>query len=1157
MSKAYKQAIINQAKAAMPDKSVFVAANAGSGKTKVLVDRVSRLLLAGSEPDKILCLTYTKAAAAEMQTRLFETLGGWSVMNEASLKAELNKLTNKSQDIKRARSLFARALETPGGLKVQTIHAFCEKILRRFPLEAGISPNMEALDEQAQKSLLKHIVFEIETSAAQNQKSKIAEAIILLSQTHETLDRVYDFAIKNSWDILNWHKAGGIKQLAARLNINPNKTEQDLLREFFQKLNLQKLKTAATEMMASGKKNKARGAKIAQTIEQIKAGNKNYSDLIDNYKGAFLTQKGGIFSKPVYGTDCTFAMQIIPDEADRVYNLYDAIYALNTYHQTKAAYYICHKTAEIYEKKKKHLRVLDFNDQIRLAANLLVNSDAREWVRYKLDGGVDHILLDEAQDTSDLQWEIIKALSDEFFQTGANTKPRTLFAVGDEKQSIYRFQGAKPELFLRQLHELSKKQSNTPEVFMNMSFRSCGEVLQLVDCIFYNEQKAIRSALDYDKYPPASDIEGHEAYRTDGGLVELWPLSRPADKSDIDEKPDIAKPVDAPDMDSAPEKLAKAIATKIKQWLDEGEPVNIRQGKNIITRPMLPSDILILVQSRSAFFYALIRNLKSFGVPVAGADRLELTNHIAVQDLLSLAKFVLLPADDLALAEVLKSPLFGWDDKKLEDIAFGRKSSLWQAMPDSNDKDILAQIIKLSTTHAPYEFFARSLAIMDEKKSLLQKIYDRLGVEAVEIIEVFLARALAYQRSNPPSLQKFIADISSSDETIKREQDNNEQGAGEVRVMSVHGAKGLEAPVVILPDTIRKPSDKMPVLLQDGDFMVKSASKKQRPTVLSDIYENELLEDEREYLRLLYVALTRAESRLLICGKTIYNNGKIAENSWYERILLAMKSLKASEFKTDFDYEHTDKKKKTSTKYTGLRYGSAPILENKTSQKQSDDNQTQILPDWVYETTGKTKEKAKYLSPSQLGKSDESLFINSPLRENTDDLRFMRGNLIHKLLEILPDIPVEQREAKTLEYLASNGIKNDMASKWFEEINLILQDEKFKHIFAPNSAAEINIAGGAGLLPKGILLSGQIDRLVVGKDHVWIIDYKSNKNPPKNIGEIPEIYLNQMAAYSALISEIYPDREIKCALLWTETPELMQIPTEIIKNINLKSVVSA
>ena len=1172
----YQTAVSMQNMAADPLHSVFVSANAGSGKTRVLVNRVSRILLSGTgkdriEPDKILCLTYTKAAASEMQTRLFETLGEWAVMGDEKLTKALSELDGQdrprsAKELARARRLFVRALETPGGLKVQTIHAFCERVLKQFPLEAGLRPGTEALDGPEASLIYEQIWRDIEHGAVQNPDSPIAKAISLLAvhKNDDDLNKLYIWMLQNAYKIEAWQNAGGRDMLATHFGIDADMDEDECRQQAWALAPKEKLKRAAQDMLMGGKTTDQKSAgfiiEALDSSDQIAA--------FDHYSRMFFTTKGEPRKKMVTGAAGELARALFGDkseeygpEALRMLAAHEQIKKIKVLSLTTAVYDVAHDLIHAYRAVKTRRRLIDFDDQIQLTRRLLVDSEARDWVRYKLDGGVSHILVDEAQDTSALQWDIIEALSDEFFQPSPDTNPllpRTLFAVGDEKQSIYSFQGADPELFLEKIQRLTHIQTDTPEVKMAMSFRSTRHVLKLVDQIFTHDQ-AMLDMFNAEIFAPGSDLGQHTAHREDAGYIELWPAAKKAEKPEETSWEPI--PVDQSSAGDAREQLAFHIAHHVKELLDNETP--IRDKKTDQLRPLQPRDILILVGKRTSFFDGVIRNLKTQGVPVAGADKINLNDALAVQDLLSLAKFTLLTSDDLSLAEVLKSPLFGWDDDKLFALAYGRTSSLWAALTDGDthpqETKTLRHLISMSQRFAPYEFFARTLSLVPKDEnpdSVLQKFYNRLGHECADALDGFLARALSHQRRGAPSLSAFVSEIQKDEQKISRTMDGEQN---EVRVMTVHGAKGLEAPLVILPDTTQSPPKPKDVMLALGakakDGFAFNINTADTPEALNTIKDALHIKAQRESLRLLYVALTRAENRLLICG--FESRGKVAEDSWYSRVQRALEGL-----------ENT---KPCDTPFgEGLSFGTPPELEAHAHNDNDDKDESQI-PKWAREMPQKQETMDRIFTPSKLYTSTMSslppVAVRSPLFAlNMDDTGLLgpetlglygRGNIIHKLLQILPALPHDERQNAAQHYVRSQRIDANLSEDILREVFTVLADERFAHVFDESAQAEVSIVGRAPEFPKGTQFNGQIDRLAVQDDRVLIVDYKSNRPPPKTVDGVPQLYIHQMAAYRALVREMYPGKHVHTALLWTHSPVLMPLPNALLDNVNWADVLTS
>ncbi|MEP1229489.1 MAG: double-strand break repair helicase AddA, partial [Litorimonas sp.] len=1036
-----------QRNAANPAFTRMASANAGSGKTRVLVDRVSRILLQGVEPSDILCLTYTKAAAAEMQERLFEKLGGWSITSEEDLAQELEKLFGQKLEtisppinLKLARQLFAKALETPEGLKVQTIHAFCERILSRFPIEAGILPGFEPLDDGQMMVLRADVRRQILIEAAQDMDGDLAKAIaqLTVAKADQSLDELLSWMAGAGEKIRIWESEGGLKPLSDILGVTLGQTASDFAVRAWEQADKPQLESFLTAFSGSASKTdlqKAENLRAAMAATDAELAFEAYCNI-------FLTKESVLRSR--FGTK-KLSEDVLEDltiEAQRIMATIELMRGAEVLELTQAVYIISLRYRQLYQEAKHAARGLDYNDQILFVRDLLSNLAVADWVRYKLDGGIEHILVDEAQDTSPDQWAIIDALAAPFFQPSpddARITPRTLFAVGDEKQSIYSFQGAVPEMFLDKIRQYLPA-DGMGEVRMRMSFRSTQQVLDVVDHVL-NEGGALQDMFDVNSFPPSSDIIRHPAWRADAGAVELWPIVLRPEKQDDREAWD-TRPVDALGESNQREILAKEIAGQIRGWIDDAKPVFIRDKNHPDggeLRPIHAGHILILVRRRGSFFEAIIRQLKKHDIAVAGADRLTLQDSLIVKDMLALTRFVLLPRDDLSLAEVLKSPFFGLNDEQLFDVAVDREGSLWASLQSREPKiaTALEDLIELSRTRMPYEFYAEFLDRKDAQgQSFRKRIYGRLSLEAQDALEAFLACALEHHLNNVPSLQRFLQSFESNDVQIKREMDG---AAQEVRVMTAHGAKGLEAPIVILPDTTQTPTNRAALMRVDAGFAYK-ASKAKIPAVLkayADMLENKQLQEQ---LRLLYVAMTRAESRLIICG---FDNGQsktgLKKGSWYDRISQSFETLETTQFETPFDVNDI----------TGKRYGSLP---NVTCVTKTDISETITaeLPAWIHKDIDTdTAPPRRHVTASHLlAENLDSPAQRSPSRAK-DQRKFLRGNVIHKLLEVLPEFPPERRGdiAQTL-VRGYPDLQKGQAGVIIDEVFTVLEHPDFASIFA-------------------------------------------------------------------------------------------------------------
>lgn len=1163
-----------QSLASDPAGSAWVSANAGTGKTHVLTMRTLRLLLAGTAPERILCLTYTKAAAAEMSTRVFDRLAEWVTATSEELDDALAKLLARDptdEERARARTLFTRAIETPGGLKVQTIHAFCERLLQRFPLEAGVPPGFSTLDDDLGRTLKREAIDGTLRAAVAAPEDRLGRALktAIAYAAEDRFDMVLDRAIAaREW--LNFALKRGdmgeepCKDPFARadaevrdaLEVRRGVSVGDIEAEMAQVLGENAL-TRAVEVLMQGT---VTDAGIAQSLALAKRARDDRGRNA-GLRQAFLTTAGKprekIGTKKIQAAEPGLCDQLAAAR-DRFAELDAERRGVACAEATVALMALACDVLQRYSDAKARRAALDFDDLIEKTASLLgtsQNSGAADWVLFKLDGGIDHILVDESQDTSPTQWNVVEALAREFFAgAGARDDIRTLFAVGDEKQSIYSFQGAAPEMFAhmgRYFEELSKNSGQVwSGVELDLSFRTVQPILKAVDHVFADPTHT-------PGLSSAGSVIHHAASRVGhGGIVEIWPTEVPEDPETNDawvplgEKPPIA-PAD---------RLAKRIASTIQGWLGNGERL-VSQD-----RPITPGDILILVAKRRPFAGPMVAALKALGVPVAGADRMELGDQIAVQDLIALGDFVTLPDDDLALANVLKSPMFGFDDVDLYQLAYKRQGSLWKALIDAQAHDPryveAASLLKGWRQRAdfqpPFEFFAQAL----DRDGMRRRLLARLGTEAADPLDEFLNLAISYDDAAAPSLTGFLTWLRSGSRQVKRDM---EQGSNEVRVMTVHASKGLEAPIVFLADTCRTAAggpDKEPLIelppggsdsrAGRGDpriWQIKGASQiaavRAAKTAKARI-------DTQEENRLLYVAMTRARDRLYIAGF----EGKKARKPecWYDLICDGLRGLTSQ-----FEDEEGRIIHRLSSPQEAAVAKSKP-MDTATTQDVP-------LPGWSKRAPVRDAIVSLPLVPSRLVpyevdeeghpqavmpaiRTDEipdDPPVISPIFTQPD-YRFLRGTLTHALLEQLPQVALERRAEAAQGYLALRAAELPPAIQQsiISETLAILGDEQFAPLFGPRSRAEVSIAADIPR-PDGrgpaLRLTGKIDRLAEVGDDIMIVDYKTNRNAPDGIEDVAEAYLLQLAAYRLALKAIYPGRSLRAALLWTFAPRILEIPT--------------
>ena len=773
---------------------------------------------------------------------------------------------------------------------------------------------------------------------------------------------------------------------------------------------------------------------------------------------------------------------------------------------SKSTLTIVEAVREVYATEKRARSALDYDDLI-VETHRLLKSSGAAWVLYKLDEGIDHILIDEAQDTSALQWDIIQCLTDEFFAgEGITRTPRTLFAVGDEKQSIFSFQGADPKQFDVRRKFFAERADAAGRQFtfvqLQTSRRSAPEILTFVDEAFADP--AAREGLTFGDLPIK-----HTPFRTEAaGLVEFWPALKPSDKPDPD--PWDLRPVDLEREDSPLAKLADQIADKIKGWLD---CCTTLPGHSDAVKP---SDIMILLPRREPFGSEIIRRLKERNIPVAGADRIRLTEQIAVMDLIALGRFVLLPEDDLNLAALLRSPLIGLSEDDVFALCHARKGGLWNAISQRRVEfaeayAFLAEVRSHADQLPPFEFYARVLT------AGRRKLLKRLGVESNDAIDEFLSLALAYEHANTPSLEGFLHWVERGGAEVKRDM---ERGRNEVRVMTVHGAKGLEADIVILPDTTSlpdNPATKGHLLYTEGGVLFP-LSDNAAPDNVRWAKQDALAETLKEHRRLFYVALTRAKERLYICGFESKNGTKAG--SWHR---LAEKAAKALGTARDDGGIHI--------------YGN-PSAEAATPQTAQAPQAFEI-PGWARTAAPEERPAPWLIRPSVAAGIDEPA-MSSPLSSGGAS-RFQRGLLVHAMLARLPDVAAAHRRDVAKRFLRARGLNEEEAEHLAAETLAVIEDPVFATAFAPGSRAEVSIVADLPELGPAARVHGRVDRLAVAAGCVLIIDFKTNRPPPAQEKDVPRIYTTQMALYRAAASLIFSDKRIACALVWTEGPSLMPL----------------
>ncbi len=1140
-----------------PTTSVWVAASAGTGKTKVLTDRVLRLLLAGCEPGRILALTFTRVAAADMKLRMTGELAAWAAVEDQQLHDRLFRLLGRRpepEQLRHARALFARVLDDPTGLNVQTIHGFCQSVLARFPLEATIPPDFQLIEGEAQAALNSAARRHLLSQGPDNPE--ITDALTWMStNVHElTFDKILDEVIEQRHRVRRFLTiCGGVQPaiaaVRAGLGLQPDATRERLLdRACCDKaFDAARLRRAATALAVSDKPS---DAKISAALEPwLDANAEDRKQQFFDYCRAFLVddKTGGndlkvrnTLGTRVAARTCPDISEILRTEADRLLAAGLTLRAIETAEATAALLAIATALIDHYERLKANRGALDFDDLIERTATLLMAEGGVSWVMYKLDGGLDHVLIDEAQDTSPAQWEVITSLVSDFFAGDAGGERgrdpanpgRTVFGVGDFKQSIYSFQGASPEAFLDARDGFVKRAQAARRplrpIDLSVSFRSTRAVLEVINAVF--KQPAAKAGV----------VEGdhwveHQSFRLRaGGSVELWPL---VVEQEAPPPEPWATPTPTPGVARAEEQVCALVAERIRSMIVDKELLPSAG------RPIHAGDVMVLVRRRGRIMEELVRQLKRRQVPVAGMDRMVLKDQLAVMDLIAAGRFALLPTDDLTLACVLKSPLIGLTEEQLFALAHDRDGRLWTALrAKANDDpklraaaERLSEVLAWADRMPPFEFYARILGPLEGRSRLLA----RLGPDAEDPIAEFMTLALRYDRDHAPSLEGFLHQVERTDMEIKRDLDQSTASA--VRVMTIHGAKGLQAPIVILPDTTYAHSPTPSVVWSGsgpgGDAPLWAPGVTTGGAAVKAAKESLRAAERREANRLLYVAMTRAEDRLVVCGWR-QTKPKEHEDCWYHLVRRAIEGLSGHE-------ETTASGALAMTVADGsplLRYSCPQKGPAKTEAASAAWDDPGPLPDWALSPAEPEAPVSSPLAPSRPVATDNE----SAMGGDAGHSRFQRGILIHRLLEVLPGIPAAAQRERAERFLgqSAHGLDDAATTDILDTVLALLSDPSVGALFGPNSRPEVAVAGTVA----GVRIEGRVDRLVIDASAhtATVVDFKTERDPPRSAERVPTPYLRQMAAYAAVLANVSPGLTVRCGLLWTSGPTLMMLPEEVL-----------
>lgn len=1147
----------SQRKAVAPEDTVWLSASAGTGKTQVLSSRVLRLLLRPQvEPSQILCLTFTKAGATEMAARINEKLATWVRLDDARLALELDAIgADIGPDaLDHARTLFAAVLDSPGGgLRIDTIHAFSQWLLAAFPLESGLLPGTRPMEDRERTLLARQVLSDLLVTA---ETDPLGDPSLLAAVADLSLrmgpDAVQGFLLRCATAREAWFGAGGwqepMRANVLRLLGLPAEADEEWLARMLGDDAFDVASLRHCLVVNRGWKA-ATGQKAAEAIAAWLAGSTpERRETLAALSDVFLTKKGEPRSTtslekldPDYPTHCSRVIACLGEVGQMA-----AMLALTD--RLTPALRLGRAFALAWDEAKAREGLIDFDDQIRQAAALLGRRELSDWIRYKLDRRFDHILVDEAQDTNEAQWDIIFAMAEEFW-AGEGQRPerlRTLFVVGDYKQAIFRFQGTSPENFRHAADRVRrtmraaadgaqwKPEARRPrelqDLGLDRSFRTAQPVLDFVDRALI---EIGHEGIGLDK--PAERHVGQGR----PGTVALW---QPIGAASDEQEDEIAEGADegAETWLSRPDRqLADRIAQQVRVWIDANGPgFRLHKGAE---RRAGAGDVMVLVRKRKELAGLIVARLHALGVPVAGVDRLRLGAPLAVKDLVAALRFAAQPLDDLNLANLLVSPLLGWSQDALLQHGYrelqrepGPKRALWAHLRASSDAFVRESVARL--------FALLDLADFDPPHVLLQwmlsgpwggrrKLVARLGTEANDPIDELVNAAMAYAAMGTPSIAGFLAWFDAGEGELKREADN---AAGLVRVMTVHGSKGLQAPIVVLADATGNPDESRDRGLDLPDphdprrrIPLPALRKEERSGRIAIEADRLKAAEMQEHWRLLYVAMTRAEEALFVGGALgPKDKGQPAAKSWYARLEALFPAEAAV---TDDIWD--------SRREWGDPVRPMPSTADVTAELPL----PETVPPLLLRAPPAEPLPPRPLTPSALG---EEAAPDPPLPPGAALDAARRGTVMHRLLERLPQLPDDAREDAARHWLARNAadfVQDDREAMLRATLGIVA-DPQWAELFGAGSLAEVPFSAVVG----GQVVAGTVDRLLIAPDRVRIVDFKTSRRPPASLEEVPVPTLRQMAAYVAALAAIYPGRVVDAALLYTAAPLLIALPAAVL-----------
>ena len=1117
--------------AVSPAHNATVHASAGTGKTWLLVTRIIRLLLDAARPDSIMAITFTRKAAAEMQERLTERLRELMRADDAGLDALLKQcgIDPDPECRQQARRLYEQHLFNPYPLRTTTFHAFCQELLQRFPLEAGIPPGFEIsestamLEQQAWDALFMQATRQPDSALAR----ALEQLIGMCGGLSNTRSALLSFlAHRSDWWAYTKGQANGTawaqRKLARLFGVSP---EEDPLAGFPDDTQRARLAEFAELLGRNTATDRKSQALLNQALEAPLTAAERFAII----KDVFLTKQqqprkrkaAPAQRKRLGEADEQRLLELHEEFVSGLLDRLDRLARINSMRTSSAWYSAGVRLLEHFQRIKREQRLLDFSDLEWQACELLNRSAHAYWVQYKLDKRIDHLLVDEFQDTNPTQWRLLLPLLEEL-AAGADERARTVFLVGDEKQSIYRFRRANPALLATASDWLTSR-LQARRYPLDKSRRSARAIIDCVNRVF-------GSGLLNERISPYTP---HATWLEDlYGRAELLPLA--GTRADEPAAPatgtGLRNPLLQPRQvaqDLRHYREGEAIAAQIRRLTDERTLI----GAEGSARELDYGDIMILVRQRTHVM-AYERALRDAGIPYLGAGRGTLLQNIEIRDLEALLNILISPYDNLALAQVLRCPVFGVADDDLMRLA---------AMDSGTWYERLAQV---PAAHSPglaaaYRLLNswRELAGQVPVHDLLDRIYHEgevlqryasafppaLRPRVHANLTRFIELALEVDSGRYPSLSRFLYQL----ERLRRqEQDQPDEGTQEqadnnrVRLMTIHAAKGLESAVVFLADATAGHSPhnayealiEWPAAADRPRHFLLCGRKTDQDSLTARLLEQQAAEDLREDANLLYVALTRARQFLFITGSA---SAKNPDASWYELIRSAL--LDAG--------SRTD--------------ATPPALE---SGRRPGAAAARPAPARVASVDPRLAERIQVPAPYRLIAPSRLVTAATDMPGAVDGRR--RGSALHLMLDRLSR-PQGGTAAQSLAGLASTldrHADDPELLAWWQEAQDVHADPRFAHLFDPSRYDRAWNEVPIQYLLGEHLVYGIIDRLVVSGDSVLVIDYKTHQSASADsVAELAMDYREQMRLYAQGVAALWPGHPIRPCLLFTACKALVDM----------------